>query len=83
MICPNCGSQNVSISLEETGSKTKKTSVGLGGHVNNAARGLVALSTLGVSNLVWKKAKAESKSKTILKKVCLCQECGNSWFLTK
>ena len=50
---------------------------------NYTARGLVALGTLGVSNLVWKKAKAESKSKTILKKVCLCQECGNSWFLTK
>lgn len=79
MICPQCGSENVQITMEEVGSKTKKTGVGLGGHLNNAARGMVALSTFGVSNLVWKKAKGEAKTKTQLQKFCICQQCGNSW----
>lgn len=83
MVCPKCGGENVTISLEEVGSKTKKTSVGLGGHVNNAARAATAVATLGISNLVWKKSKGEEKSKTIKEKVCLCQNCGNSWVLDK
>lgn len=83
MICPECGSENVTISMEEVGSKTKKTGVGLGGHVNNAARGLMAVSTFGMSNLVWKKSKGESKTKTVTEKVCLCQNCGHSWILKK
>lgn len=83
MVCPECGDENVTISMEEIGSKTKKSSVGLGGHVNNAARGIMALSTFGVSNLVWKKAKGEAKTKTNMKKVCLCQNCGHSWVINK
>lgn len=79
MICPKCGGQNVTVQLVETGTKGKKSGVGLGGHINNAARGIMAISTLGMSNLVWKKAKGTSSSKTITKKVCLCQGCGNSW----
>lgn len=81
MTCPQCGSENVQITMEETGSKTKKTGVGLGGHINNAARGMTAMATLGLSNLVWKKAKGEAKTKTQLQKVCICQQCGNSWYI--
>ncbi len=81
MICPKCRSENVTISLAETGSKTKKTGIGLGGHLNNTARALTAVSTLGISNLVWKKSKGEEKTKTVMKKVCLCQNCGHSWRL--
>lgn len=79
MKCPKCKGENVTISLEQVGSKTKKTSVGLGGHVNNTARAIAAISTLGMSNLVWKKATGEEKSKTKNAKVCLCQDCGYSW----
>ena len=79
MKCPKCGSENVTVELEQVGSKTKKTGVGLGGHVNNAARGLTAIATLGMSNLVWKKAKGEDKTKAKNQKVCLCQNCGYSW----
>ncbi|MEE1228143.1 MAG: hypothetical protein U0K57_04165 [Lachnospiraceae bacterium] len=32
-------------------SKTKKHGNGLGGHINNVARGVTALSTLGMANL--------------------------------
>lgn len=83
MVCPECGSENVTISLEETGSKTKKHGNGIGGHINNTARALTAISTLGMSNLVWKKSKGGEKTKTIKEKVCLCQNCGNSWVLHK
>lgn len=81
MVCPECGSENVTIEIAQTGGKGKKSSVGLGGHINNAARAVTAVSTLGMSNLVWKKAKAESKTTFENKKVCLCQNCGNSWVL--
>ena len=79
MKCPKCKSTNVSIQMMEVGSKTKKTGVGLGGHAHNAGRAIMAVSTLGMSNLVIKKAKGEEKSKTKNQKVCICQECGHSW----
>jgi len=79
MNCPNCGSDNVTISMVQSEGKTKHKGVGLGGHVNNAARGLTAVATLGMSNLVWKKSKGTSKTEMITEKVCLCQSCGNSW----
>lgn len=40
MVCPNCGSENVTISMEQVSSKTKKHGNGIGCHTNNAARGL-------------------------------------------
>lgn len=79
MICPNCGSESVTVQMVEKGQKGKKSGVGLGGHANNAARGVMALCTFGMSNLVWKKSTGTSSSKTIMEKVCLCQNCGNSW----
>lgn len=69
--------------MEETGSKTKKHGNGIGGHLNNTARALTAVSTLGLSNLVWKKSKGSEKAKAIMQKVCLCQNCGHSWILDK
>ena len=62
MVCPNCGSENVTISMEQVSSKTKKHGNGIGCHTNNAARGLMAVSTLGMSNLVWKKSKGGEKT---------------------
>ncbi len=79
MICPKCGSENVSIEFMQVGGKTKKHGNGIGGHVNNAARGLTAVCTLGMSNLVWKKSKGNEKTKFTNQKICLCQNCGNSW----
>ena len=79
MKCPKCKKDNVTIQMMETGSKAKKTSIGLGGHINNAARTVAAVSTLGMSNPVWQKAKGEEKTKTKMEKVCLCQNCGYSW----
>lgn len=79
MNCPKCGSDNVNIQMIEQGAKTKKSTVGLGGHVYNATRGVMALSTLGMSNLVMPKATGKSKTKIKAQKVAICQGCGNSW----
>ena len=73
MICPNCGSENVSIQMETVSSKTEKSGVGFGGHMNNRARGMTAVCTLGLSNLVWKKSTGSEKSKMQSRTVCLCQ----------
>ena len=83
MICPKCQSNNVTVQLVETGQKgkTTKTSLGVGGHAYNATRGLMAISTLGMSNLFMKKTKGKehSKIKTKNETYCICQECGNTW----
>lgn len=79
MQCPKCGSENVTIEMIQTGGKTKKHGNGLGGHLNNAARGATAMMTLGMSNLVWKKSKGNEKMTYTNEKMCLCQNCGNTW----
>ena len=79
MECPYCGGTNVTVQIVTEGVQTNKKGVGLGGHVNNAARGLTAVATLGMSNLVWKKSKGTKKSKVKNTNVAICQECGESW----
>jgi DNA-directed RNA polymerase subunit M/transcription elongation factor TFIIS len=79
MKCPKCGSENVNIQIVQKSEKTSKSGNGLAGNLNNAARGVTALCTLGMSNLVWKKSKGGEKTKIINEKVCVCQSCGNTW----
>lgn len=83
MQCPSCGSENVQIQLVEKGQMTNKKGVGLGGHMNNAARGMTAVATLGMSNLVWKKSKGTNKTKTVNSTMGICQDCGNTWEIKK
>lgn len=49
MMCPNCGSENVTIEIQQATTYTKKHGNGIGGHLNNAARGLTAFCTRGYS----------------------------------
>lgn len=83
IMCPKCKGHNVNVQMVEVGSttKTKKSGVGLGGHAHNAARAGAAVVTLGMSNLVIKKATGTEKGKTKTKNetYCICQNCGNSW----
>ncbi len=79
MFCPKCGSENVTVAIQQTSSKTKKQGNSFGGHMNNMARGITAACTFGMSNLVWKKSKGGEKTTITNEKVCLCQNCGNSW----
>lgn len=81
LTCPKCGGVNVSVQMMEAGSKTTKSGTGLGGNAWNLARGVAAISTLGLSNLVIPKAQGKNKTKTVTQKVCLCQDCGNDWIL--
>lgn len=81
MMCPSCNSENVSVEFVQTGARTAKHGTGLGGNANNAMRTLTAISTVGMSNLVWKKSKGTAKSKFKNEKMALCQTCGNSWGL--
>ena len=83
MKCPNCGSENVEVRLVEQGQQTTKKGIGLGGHVNNAARGATAMMTLGMSNLLWKKSEGTNKTRTINSTVGICQTCGNTWEIKK
>lgn len=77
--CPKCKGTNVIVQIAQDGEKTSRKGVGLGGHVNNAARGLTAVATLGASNLVWKKSEGTNKTKVKNKAVGVCQTCGNMW----
>ena len=79
MTCPKCGSQQVTVELIQTAGKTARHGTGFGGKLNNTARAIAALSTLGVSNLFWKKSKGTEKTRFVTEKICLCQSCGHSW----
>ena len=79
MACPKCGGHNVQVQMVEQGQKTKRKGIGLGGHINNTARGLTAIGTFGLSNLVWKKSEGVNQTKTNNKAMGICQSCGYSW----
>lgn len=81
MKCVKCASNNVNIEMLQSGGGTRKHGTGLGGNTNNAARGLTALSTLGMSNLVWKKSKGTEKVKFKTQKTAICQSCGHDWVI--
>ena len=79
MKCPKCKGENVQVQMVQTGGKTKKKGNGLGGHMNNLARGTVALATFGMSNLVWKKSKGGESTEFKNEAMCVCQDCGHTW----
>jgi len=81
MQCPKCGSEDVSVSMQQVAGKTRKHGTGLGGKTNNAARASTAIMTLGMSNLVWKKSRGTEKVKYTHEKVGLCQACGADWVI--
>lgn len=81
MNCPKCGSSNVTINMQEIGSKTQKKSNSLGHKMaHGAMRKTAGLFTMGMSNLfIPKKLEGKEKTKNKLQKVCLCQNCGHDW----
>ncbi len=79
MICPKCNANDARVEFVQSGGRSGHKGNGLGGHTNNMARGLTAISTLGMSNLVWKKSKGGSKTTFKNQKMGLCQQCGHSW----
>lgn len=79
MKCMRCASNNVTVEVMQSGGRTRKHGTGLGGNMNNAARGLTAVGTLGMSNVLWKKSKGTEKMKFKMQKVAICQGCGHDW----
>lgn len=77
--CPKCKKTNIQLQMIETGSKTKKSGVGLVGNVYNTARGVAGIATLGLAKAVMPKATGKEKTKNNLVKMALCQNCGHSW----
>ena len=78
-VCPKCHGHDTFVQVVEQGQMTTRKGKGFGGHVNNMARGMTAVATLGVSNLVWKKSKGTSKTKTVSKTMRVCNTCGHMW----
>ena len=69
MVCPKCGSQNVNIMSEQTGSKTSAKGNGC---LWGMARTLLIICTCGLWLLV-------GKHKGTGKTIAICQSCGNKW----
>lgn len=74
--CPKCGSTNVSVQIVTTDMKTKNYSTGFGGKMHNAGRSMLAIGTLGVSNLFVRKRGGEEQTKMDSKTMFICQNCG-------
>ena len=79
MKCPKCGSTNVSVQMVETGSRTKKSGVGLIGNSYNTFRTIMNICTLGILGKILPKATGKEKTKNRLAKMAVCQSCGRSW----
>jgi len=79
LCCPKCYSTDIRVDMIQTKGKTKKKGNGLLGHTNNALRGITAIGTLGMSNLLWKKSEGNEKTKYTNESVCVCQKCGHHW----
>ena len=87
-ICPNCGSNNINISINTVGetysgrNEVRKKSV-VTRKANKKARKGMILATGGLWALTPKKSdyKEIQKGKTVYNqiKVCVCQRCGSSW----
>ena len=78
MQCKKCGGTNFAFQMMQSGGKSGHKGNGFGGHMNNTARAVTAVSTLGMSNLLWKKSKGGSKTKFKNETVGVCQNCGHS-----
>ena len=75
MICPKCGSENVTVTLEQTSAKTKTRGMGC---LWGIARAFLILCTFGLWLLIGGR-KGTSKTKIKSQTVCLCQNCAHKW----
>lgn len=75
MICPKCGSENVSVTIEQTSAKTKKKGMGC---LWSILRAFLVLCTCGLWLLIGRR-KGTDKTKFTNKTVAICQDCGHKW----
>lgn len=75
MICPNCGSENVTVTNEQVSAKTKGNGMGC---LWTIGRWCLILCTCGLWLLVGKR-KGTGKTTFKNKTVCICQNCAYKW----
>lgn len=75
MICPNCGSENVTVISEQVSTKTKMKGNGC---LWKMGRALLIISTCGLWLLVGKH-KGTGKTKVKNQTVGICQNCGHKF----
>lgn len=77
MTCPKCSSTDVLITQEQTAAKTSKKGNGC---LWGFCRLCLILCTCGLWLLVGKH-KGTEKTKIYNRTVCICQNCGNKWYI--
>ncbi len=77
MVCPKCNSTNVTVQTVTTSMNTRKRKMGC---LWGIGRTLLIIFTFGLWLIVGK-AKGQSKTKVKNKTVCICQNCGNTWYV--
>jgi hypothetical protein len=75
MTCPKCNSENVLVTNEQIGGKTRTRGTGC---LWTLGRWLLIVCTLGLWLLIGKR-KRTSKTKFENRTVAICQNCGNRW----
>lgn len=76
MTCPKCGSENVTVTIEQTGGKTHTKGNGC---LWKIGRWTLIVCTCGLWLLAGRH-KSTSKTQFASKTVCLCQSCGKKWY---
>lgn len=76
MKCKKCGSENVTVTIEQVSGKTKTNNTSI---ARKFARMCLIVGTGGLWLLVPKR-KENGKTKFKNKTVCICQDCGNKWY---
>lgn len=75
VICPNCSSENVQVTIEQISAKTKNKGNGC---LWAIGRSLMIIFTLGLWKLIGAR-KGSAKTKFKSNTVAICQNCGNKW----
>ena len=77
MTCPKCGSDKVTVTIEQTSAKTRKRGTGI---LWGIGRFFLVMCTGGLWLLVGKR-KGTANTKFMNKTVSICQACGNKAYI--
>lgn len=77
MNCPKCGSENVTVQIEQIDAKTKQRKSGC---LWGLGRLCLIVFTCGLWLIIGKR-KGSEKTKYTSKTVAICQQCGNKWYI--
>ncbi len=75
MVCTKCGSENVTVTVEQVSAKTKKKSIGC---LWSVMRIMLIICTCGLWLLIGRR-KGTDNTKFKSNTVAICQSCGNKW----